>query len=167
MENNQSVIFEQTGNIALLTLNRPQKLNAIDYEMNDRLLVLLDEIEADNRIRAIILTGAGDRAFSAGGDIHEFTRSIRHSTDGAVRDFCRLGQTMTARLEAYPSRSSLPSTASPMEEAARSRRLRIWRWRRTGRSSPSPRSGSAFHPHLAARSVCRVLQDGNGHSSCC
>ncbi len=102
MQNNQSVIFEQKGRIALLTLNRPQKLNAIDYAMNDRLLVLLDEIEVDNSIRAVILTGAGERAFSAGGDIHEFTRSIRHSTDGAVRDFCRLGQTMTGRLEAFP-----------------------------------------------------------------
>jgi len=94
--------YKRRESVALLTLNRPEKLNALNYAMNDRLLELLDEIETDPSIRAVILTGAGDRAFSAGGDIHEFSQSVKAGVDIAVKDFCKRGQTMTARLEAFP-----------------------------------------------------------------
>lgn len=96
------VEYKNEGAIALLTLNRPEKLNALNYETIDRLLELLDLIECDPLVQAIIVTGAGDRAFSAGGDIHEFAQSVKAGVDIAVKDFCRRGQTMTARLEAFP-----------------------------------------------------------------
>jgi len=64
------VICEISERIATVTLNRPEKLNAINYAMADALLALLDALESDHRVGAVILTGAGDRAFSAGGDIH-------------------------------------------------------------------------------------------------
>jgi enoyl-CoA hydratase/carnithine racemase len=99
---NDTVMMERRGRIALLTLNRPEKLNALNYETNDRLLRLLDGIEEDKTIRAVILTGAGDRAFSAGGDIHEFSESVKKGPDIAIRDFVRRGQAMTARMEAFP-----------------------------------------------------------------
>lgn len=95
------VLFEIKGNIAFLTLNRPEKLNALNYATNDLLLQLLDRIEDDPGIRAVILTGAGDRAFSAGGDIHEFSQSIAAGPDIAVKAFVRRGQAMTARMEAF------------------------------------------------------------------
>jgi enoyl-CoA hydratase/carnithine racemase len=57
-------------------------------------------IEDDSTIRAVILTGAGEKAFSAGGDMHEFSQSVRKGAEIAVKDFVRRGQTMTARLEA-------------------------------------------------------------------
>lgn len=97
-----NVLYEKADRIALLTLNRPEKLNALDYATNDRLLALLDQIEADDEVGAVILTGAGGKAFSAGGDIHEFTLDIRRNADEAVREFCRRGQRMTARFEAFP-----------------------------------------------------------------
>lgn len=93
--------MDVTDDIALLTLNRPEKLNALNYETNDRMMELLDLIEDDPSIRALILTGAGDRAFSAGGDIHEFTKSVRKGANVAVKEFVRRGQGMTARLESY------------------------------------------------------------------
>ncbi|MFQ6547719.1 crotonase/enoyl-CoA hydratase family protein [Aestuariibius sp. 2305UL40-4] len=96
------ITYDRKGAVVLLTLNRPEKLNAISYAANDRLLALLDAIETDRSIRAVILTGAGERAFSAGGDIPEFTESVKAGVDDAVRDFCKRGQTMTARLEAFP-----------------------------------------------------------------
>lgn len=96
-----SVLYEAKDKIALLTLNRPEKLNALSYEVNDLLLQLLDRIEDDDKIRVIILTGAGDRAFSAGGDIHEFSESVRKGPEVAVKDFVRRGQAMTARMEAF------------------------------------------------------------------
>lgn len=86
--------------IATLTLNRPDKLNALNYALIDRLLALLDEIEIDPAIRAVILTGAG-RAFSAGGDIVEFSQSVARGVDLALRDFVARGQRLTARIEAF------------------------------------------------------------------
>ena len=96
------VLRENKGGAATLTLNRPDKLNALNYDMIDRLMERLDEIEVASGVRAVILTGAGERAFSAGADIHEFSRSVSRGANMAVRDFVRRGQRMTARLEAFP-----------------------------------------------------------------
>jgi enoyl-CoA hydratase/carnithine racemase len=96
------ILTETRGAISLLTLNRPEKLNALNYALIDRLMQILDRIEDDARIHAVILTGAGDRAFSAGGDIPEFSESIRQGPDAALKAFVRRGQAMTARLESFP-----------------------------------------------------------------
>lgn len=96
------ILFERRDAIALLTLNRPEKLNALNFELIDRLMAHLDEIERDSSLRAVILTGAGDRAFSAGADIQEFATSVRSGQEVALRDFVRRGQRMTARVETFP-----------------------------------------------------------------
>jgi enoyl-CoA hydratase/carnithine racemase len=97
----EPVLLEINDGIALVTLNRPDKLNALNYVLIDRLMAALDAIETDDGVRAVILTGAGERAFSAGADIHEFSVSVRQGPDAAVRDFVRRGQAMTSRLEAF------------------------------------------------------------------
>jgi enoyl-CoA hydratase len=96
-----TVLLEIKDGIALITLNRPDKLNALNYELIDRLMAILDRIEVDTSARVVVLTGAGERAFSAGADIHEFSGSVRLGQNVAVRDFVRRGQAMTARLEAF------------------------------------------------------------------
>lgn len=78
-----------------------EKLNALNYALIDRLLAILDMMETDDTVRAVILTGAGERAFSAGGDIHEFSLSVAEGVDVALRDFVMRGQRLTARLESY------------------------------------------------------------------
>ena len=98
----ETVLMETRGAAALLTLNRPEKLNALNYELIDRLMALLDEIERDDAIRAVVLTGAGERAFSAGADIAGFAPSVRQGQEVALRDFVRRGQGMTARVETFP-----------------------------------------------------------------
>jgi enoyl-CoA hydratase/carnithine racemase len=95
------VLFEQSDGIATMTLNRPDKLNALNYAIVDRLSALLDEIEQDDSIRVVILTGAG-RAFSAGADIAEFSGSVRRGVETALREFVHRGQALTARIEAFP-----------------------------------------------------------------
>jgi enoyl-CoA hydratase/carnithine racemase len=95
------VLSETRDGVAILTLNRPDKLNALNYALIDRLLSHLDLIETDDDVRAVILTGAGERAFSAGGDIHEFSLSVAEGTNVALRDFVMRGQRLTARLEAF------------------------------------------------------------------
>ncbi|MGI3164844.1 crotonase/enoyl-CoA hydratase family protein [Pseudooceanicola sp. 200-1SW] len=97
----ETVLMKREGPIAVLILNRPEKLNALNYATNDRLMERLDEIEDDNSLRAVVLTGAGDRAFSAGGDIHEFAQSVKAGPDIAVKEFVRRGQRMTRRLESF------------------------------------------------------------------
>jgi enoyl-CoA hydratase/carnithine racemase len=96
------ILLETGGAIALLTLNHPQKLNALSYGLIDELMALLDRIEDNPKVRVIVLTGAGDRAFSAGADVAEFSESVKKGPDAAVKAFVRRGQAMTARMEAFP-----------------------------------------------------------------
>ncbi|WP_395456459.1 crotonase/enoyl-CoA hydratase family protein [Azospirillum melinis] len=96
----ECVLKEIDGAVATLTLNRPEKLNALNYETVDALLAVLDDIEDDTHVRGVILTGTG-RAFSAGGDIPEFSRSVAESPEAALRDFVARGQRLTARIEAF------------------------------------------------------------------
>jgi enoyl-CoA hydratase/carnithine racemase len=97
-----TVLYEVKDWIGLLTINRPHKHNALDYATTDLLLRLLDEIEVDHNVRVVILTGAGDRAFSAGADIAGFADSVHAGIDTALRDFVRRGQRLTSRLESFP-----------------------------------------------------------------
>lgn len=97
----EPVLYDARDGVAVLTLNRPEVLNALDYALIDRLMAILDRIEADDGIRAAVLTGAG-RAFSAGADIKEFSGSVGRGPAAAAREFVRRGQAMTARLEGFP-----------------------------------------------------------------
>lgn len=97
-----TVLYEKRGRVALMTLNRPEKLNALNYALIDRLMERLDAAEIDPDIRAIILTGAGDRAFSAGADIAGFAPTVQQGVETAMREFVRRGQRMTARIETFP-----------------------------------------------------------------
>jgi enoyl-CoA hydratase len=66
------VLVERPGEgIAKLTLNNPP-LNLVTLEMTEHLIGALDELEGDEAVRAVIVTGAGDRAFCAGSDVKEF-----------------------------------------------------------------------------------------------
>ncbi len=63
------VELERRGPVAIATLSRPDVLNALSLEMLDELDALLDTIEADPTLRVVVITGAGEKAFSAGADI--------------------------------------------------------------------------------------------------
>ena len=69
-----SVEFSRQGRVAVITLNRPQKLNALTPEMYAEVSRRLQEIDADDDIWAAIVTGAGGRAFSAGADLTSLHR---------------------------------------------------------------------------------------------
>lgn len=66
----ETLIFEKKDNIRVITLNRPERLNAMNFQIAVDLESVIAEIEEDEQARAVILTGAG-RAFSAGGDIKD------------------------------------------------------------------------------------------------
>lgn len=64
----QSLTFEREGHVAVVTLSRPEKLNALDATLRADVLAALDEVHGDDEIRAVVLTGAG-RGFCAGVDL--------------------------------------------------------------------------------------------------
>src|SRR5260221_4234516 len=86
--------------VAILTFERPAKLNALNYELVDSIVHALDRIEEEKHIRAVVLTGSG-RAFSAGADIHEFSKDVWLRSETAYRRFVRRGQNMSRRLENF------------------------------------------------------------------
>jgi 2-(1,2-epoxy-1,2-dihydrophenyl)acetyl-CoA isomerase len=79
----ETLIVDQSGAIATITLNRPDARNALDFTMRRELLLALDEIEANPAARVVILTGAGGH-FCAGGDVKNM-RQRSTAADGQVR----------------------------------------------------------------------------------
>lgn len=68
-----NVLLEKKGNIAVATINRPKALNALNSDVLNDLSELVDLVNADEEIRALILTGSGEKAFVAGADIGEMS----------------------------------------------------------------------------------------------
>jgi len=65
------VLYEKKENLAFITFNRPEALNALNTEVNLKVIELLDVAEADPEVRVVIFTGTGAKAFVAGADIKE------------------------------------------------------------------------------------------------
>jgi enoyl-CoA hydratase len=72
MTESQILLSETRGHVALITLNRPEKRNALNGQLRAAFLGAIDEMARDAHVRAIVVTGAGDKAFVAGADIAEF-----------------------------------------------------------------------------------------------
>jgi len=77
-----AVVTDITDGIATITLNKPWKLNAWDTPMRAEIAEVLRSCNGDKRVRAVVMTGAGDRAFSAGQDLDE-TEKFQSGGDGA------------------------------------------------------------------------------------
>ena len=67
----QNILLETVGRIAILTINRPDKRNALNQLTRDEILLAFDELQKSD-VRVLVITGAGDKAFIAGADIGEF-----------------------------------------------------------------------------------------------
>jgi enoyl-CoA hydratase/carnithine racemase len=67
----EHILVEVEDGVSIITLNRPDKLNAMNRRLNEELHHAVKQAEADDAIGCIVITGAGEKAFSAGGDIHE------------------------------------------------------------------------------------------------
>lgn len=86
----EHVLFQVDGQIATITLNRPDKLNTITGDMTKALADIVDRINHDDNIRIAILTGMGERAFSAGSDIKLLDE---YGTNWQIRnrlEYCRV-----------------------------------------------------------------------------
>ena len=65
-------MVEKRDAVAILTINRPDKLNALNSKVHIEGVEALDDLKADDSIRAVVITGAGEKSFIAGADISEF-----------------------------------------------------------------------------------------------
>lgn len=85
----QLILAEKKGAVGVITLNRPDVLNAMNRQLIADLTNALKEYEADNAVRVLVLTGAGERAFSAGADIKEMASNDDASAGPQVGDVGR------------------------------------------------------------------------------
>jgi enoyl-CoA hydratase/carnithine racemase len=90
----EELLYELRDGVAYVTFNRPQARNALTFAMYERLAEICDEANGDRSIRAMLLTGAGDKAFAAGTDISQF-RAFDKEQD-ALDYEARLDRVMTA-----------------------------------------------------------------------
>ena len=82
----ENIIFETEGKIALVTINRPQSLNALNAKTISELSAVLDEISTDSNIRVAIITGSGEKSFVAGADIKEFSDFGKEAAEQLARN---------------------------------------------------------------------------------
>ena len=88
MDDPKQILVERDGHVARVTINRPERRNAISFAAWQSLAASFDNLAADPGIRVIVLTGAGDRAFCAGNDISEFAE--KRSTPEQVEAYDRV-----------------------------------------------------------------------------
>ena len=108
MSNFETIIYQKQDNIAYITLNRPQALNAYNLRMRDELYQVLGAIKDDAEVRVAVFRGAGERAFCAGADLTEFltapspliARQVRWERD-VWGLFLSLPQPLIAALHGY------------------------------------------------------------------
>ena len=74
MDHQETILYQKTDRIALISFNRPGALNALSQEVNICLIEALDRAEQDVEIKVVVITGAGEKAFVAGADIKEMHR---------------------------------------------------------------------------------------------
>jgi enoyl-CoA hydratase len=89
------VIYEKGNGFATITLNRPEALNAFSKEVVEEILQAIEDVKADETIRVVVLTGAGEKAFSAGADI----KAMSGMTALKARELSLMGEKLCTSLE--------------------------------------------------------------------
>lgn len=92
----ENILLTREKGLAILTINRPHALNALNLATMADLAAAIEEIDRDDDTGCLIITGAGEKAFVAGADINEL-RAIANSTEGAA--FAARGQALLFRIE--------------------------------------------------------------------
>lgn len=102
-----TVTVSREGNIATVTLNNPERLNALSRPMWERLGAVMAELSADDSLRCVVIRGAGTKAFAAGADIAEFerernnieqAREYGHCIERAIRGLARCRHPVVAMI---------------------------------------------------------------------
>ena len=89
------IIYEKSDGIATITLNRPEAMNAFSKDVVSEILNALEDVRNDDAVRVVVLTGAGEKAFSAGADI----RSMVGMTALKARELSLMGEKLCLAFE--------------------------------------------------------------------
>lgn len=95
MVDKEPVLYQEHNGIARITFNRPEVLNAMNTDLLQQVASLLDQAKADHAVKAVIVTGTGDKAFSAGADI----KFLGQASPLEVRELARLAVSVNHRIE--------------------------------------------------------------------
>lgn len=96
------ILFDRRGGLGVITLNRPKALNALSMGMVRELERMLPAWESDPSVQAVVIRGAGGRAFCAGGDVASLAREARDEPNGTMRrDFFREEYIVNRRIHRY------------------------------------------------------------------
>ena len=117
----ETILVDKDGALGIITLNRPSVLNALNTKLLAELSFALLELERNADVRAIIVTGAGEKAFAAGADIGEL-----NALGGAVAgaDQARMGQSITRQIER--SRTPVIMAVNDCVVVGQNRPLKSW-----------------------------------------
>lgn len=74
----ETLLLERRGRVAIITINRPEKRNALNIKTREEGAAVIEELRSDDSVNVVIITGAGDKAFIAGADISEFAGRTAH-----------------------------------------------------------------------------------------
>lgn len=98
----QEVLLRREGRLGHIVLNRPRALNALTHDMVRRIAGALDAWELDDRVSAVLITGAGERGLCAGGDIRAIRQAAVSGEPQLAEDFWRDEYHLNARIARYP-----------------------------------------------------------------
>ncbi len=97
MASYETILLERRGSVAVLTINRPEKRNALNIQTRAEGAAALDELREDESVRVVVITGAGDKAFIAGADIAEFA-----GRTAVTQREVMLGRSLFTAIDAFP-----------------------------------------------------------------
>ena len=92
------LIFERNENYAKIIINRPEVMNALNLKVREEIMDALSQAEKDDGVRALVLTGAGEKAFSAGADIKMF----QTMTPFLAKEYLKISKGASNKIENYP-----------------------------------------------------------------
>src|SRR5205814_2874685 len=101
MNTPQSFLYEQRDGVGTITLNRPERLNAITFEVYRELTDLFAALRDEKRLRVVVITGAG-RAFCSGGDVRDIIGALQGRDAAGLLEFTRLTCALIRNMRALP-----------------------------------------------------------------
>lgn len=101
MQAPKSLLYEQRAGIASLTLNRPERLNALTFEVYRELTDIFAALRDEDEVRVVVITGAG-RAFCSGGDVHDIIGQLFSRNMEGLLEFTRMTCELVRNIRALP-----------------------------------------------------------------
>jgi enoyl-CoA hydratase len=162
----ETTVLARTGDgVGHLTLNRPRAINALDAPMIGLLAEALDAWEHDTEVSIVLLDGAGERGFCAGGDVRSLREQILAERVDLTAEFFRAEYALNARIAEYPKPIVALADGVTMGAASASRGTRPSASSPSAHGSRCPRRGSASPPTSAARGSSRARRVGSVNTS--